>query len=363
MRAALLREGSATLALEEVALAEPVGREVVVRTAAVGLCHSDYHVVDGTLVRPRPILLGHEAAGVVAAVGPEVRTVAVGDHVVTCLVMGCGDCARCDAGDPARCSRPDATRRVRGAPARLTCDGQPVGVMTNIGALAESMLVDERALTVVPSTVPFRLACLLGCAVVTGLGAVFNVARVQPGETVAVIGCGGVGLNVVQGARIAGARRIVAIDLNPGKLQLARRLGATDVIDGSGGDPLAAALAIVGDGVDHAFEVVGRPSTVRQAHELAAPGRRAYALGIQSDDAEVTLSALGLRRGKSLTGVFMGDTVPSRDIPRYVELWQRGELDLESMVSNEVSLDAVNDGFARMADGATARTVVTLPGP
>ena len=366
MRAAILRDGTSTLVVEDVEHDAPIGREVLVRTAAVGLCHSDYHVIDGVLDRPRPILLGHEGAGVVEGVGPDVRSVTVGDHVVACLVMGCGECARCAAGDPVRCLRPETTRRPSGSSPRLTAGGTPVGQMTNIGALAETMLLDERALTVVPVSIPLRLACLLGCAVVTGLGAVFNVARVQPGETVAVIGCGGVGLNVIQGARIAGAGRIVAIDVNPGKLALARRLGATDVVDGSLADPVAQTLALLStnggtvDGVDHAFEVVGRPSTVRQAFALAAPGRRAYALGVQADDAEVTLPAVGLRRGRSVTGVFMGDTVPARDIPRYVELWERGELDLASLVSHEVPLDDVNAGFAQMADGATARTIVTF---
>ena len=375
MRAAILRDGTSTLVVEDVEHDAPIGREVLVRTAAVGLCHSDYHVIDGVLNRPRPILLGHEGAGVVEGVGPDVRSVTVGDHVVACLVMGCGECARCAAGDPVRCLRPETTRRPSGSSPRLTAGGTPVGQMTNIGALAETMLLDERALTVVPVSIPLRLACLLGCAVVIGLGAVFNVARVQPGETVAVIGCGGVGLNVIQGARIAGAGRIVAIDVNPGKLALARQLGATDVVDGSLADPVAQTLALLStnggtgdgvdsafevDGVDHAFEVVGRPSTVRQAFALAAPGRRAYALGVQADDAEVTLPAVGLRRGRSVTGVFMGDTVPARDIPRYVELWERGELDLASLVSHEVPLDDVNAGFAQMADGATARTIVTF---
>ena len=232
--------------------------------------------------------------------------------------------------------------------------------MGGVGGLAERVLMDERGVIAIPDDVPVELAAILGCAVVTGLGAVFHVAHVEPGDTVAVIGCGGVGLNVIQGARIAGAARIVAIDANPQKLPLAGRLGATDLVEATDADPVEAVRALTGAGVDHAFEVVGRPATVALAMDMAAPGRAAYVVGVMSDDAQLTIAATHFRRGKSLRGVFMGGGQPKVDIPRYVELWRRGLLDLESMVSRTLTLDEVNDGFRALASGEVARAVVRL---
>ena len=358
MRAAVLFEGTDQLEIVDVEHDEPRGREILVKTEAVGLCHSDYHVMDGTLVRSRPMIPGHEAAGVVIAVGPDVTSVSVGDHVVTCLVMGCRDCPACSAGMPTQCSQPTATKRAAGLPPRLTVSGKPVGVMSNIGALAERMVLDERAVVVVPSSLSLTLAPLFGCAVVTGLGAVMNIAHVQPGESVAVVGCGGIGLNVIQGARIAGAGRIIAVDRNPAKFELARQLGATDTIDASAGDPVVALRDLVGAGVHHAFEVVGQEATVQQALDMAAPGANAYLVGIFGDDATVTLPATAFRRGKSMVGVFMGATEPLVDIPRYVDLLTSHELDLASMVSNVITLDQVNEGFTAMLRADGARTVV-----
>ena len=230
--------------------------------------------------------------------------------------------------------------------------------MANVGALGDLMLLDERATTAVSADIPLELACILGCAVVTGLGAALNTADVQPGDSVAVIGCGGVGLNVIQGARIAGARHIVAIDANPGKLHRARQLGATELVDASATDAVQAVRDITSGGADHVFEVVGRPALVRQAFDMASPGRTAYVLGIQSDDAELTLPVTGFRRGKRIVGVFMGDTVPRTDIPRYIDLWRAGRLDLSGMVSHTLPLEQVNDGFAMMAAGEAARIVI-----
>lgn len=335
-----------------------MGREVLIRTLAAGLCHSDYHYLDGTLRRPRPVILGHEGAGVVEAIGPDVRDIAVGDHVVTCLVMGCGECERCRSGEVTWCLHPEQTKRAAGQPPRLQLDGVSVGQMANVGSFADRILVDERAVTTIASDVPMELACVLGCAVVTGLGAVLNTANVQRGESVVVIGCGGVGLNVVQGARIAGAGQIVAVDANPAKLTRAQQFGATDVVDASIVDAVDTVRRVTGVGADHVFEVVGRPALVRQAFDMAAPGRTAYVVGVQSDDAELTVPVVGFRRGKKIVGVFMGDTDPRADIPTYADLWRTGQLDLESLVSHTITLDEINDGFAMMAGGEAARTVI-----
>ena len=359
MRAAILHDGADDLVIDEIEHDAPGPHEVVIGIEACGLCHSDLHYLDGTLVRPRPQVLGHEAAGVAEAVGSAVQSISVGDRVVTCLLAGCGACPSCQRGAPGLCTRPEAIRRGPGERPRLTTlDGTAVTAMAGVGALAERVLMDGRGVIAIPNDVPVELAALLGCAVVTGLGAVFHVAQVRPGDTVAVIGCGGVGLNVIQGARIAGAARIVAIDANPHKLPLAGELGATDLVDASAGDPVDVVRGLTAAGVDYAFEVVGRPATVAMALEMTAPGRTACVVGVMSDDAEITIPAIHLRRGKSLRGVYMGGGQPQVDIPRYVELWRRGLLDLESMVSRTLTLDEVNEGFRALASGEVARAVV-----
>ncbi len=364
MRAACLVAEREGVVVQDVEIDQPIGREVVIRTNAVGLCHSDLHVVDGTLARPRPLVLGHEAAGIVEAVGPDVGDVRVGDHVVTCLVAPCGTCARCALGEEHLCVGTAFVRRPAGAAPRLHRDGVAVGQMAGIGALAERILVDERAVTVIPAEMPDELAALLGCAVVTGLGSVFNVARVGAGQRVVVIGCGGIGLSIVQGARIAGAAQVVAVDVSADKLDLASRLGATHGVDASaaGGDAVAAVIAATDGGADHVFEAVGRPATVHQAIAMAAPGRTVYVVGMLPDGASVSVPAAALRRCITLTGVFMGAAVPRRDIPAYVELWQRGELDLATMVSDVLPPERVGEGFAALAAGRVARAVIGYTG-
>lgn len=361
MRAALLNEGSSELVIEEVSHGEVGPHEVLVRIEACGLCHSDYHYIDGTLNRPRPQVLGHEAVGFVEAIGSAVELHRVGDRVVTCLVAGCGNCRACRRGQPAMCGNPLATRRSSGQPGRVVNSaGVTVGAMGGVGSLADKVLCDERGLIGIPTDVPAPLAAILGCAVITGLGAALNVAKVRPGDTVAIIGLGGVGLNVLQGCRISGAARIIAVDLSDEKLERAGRLGATDLVNPSAGDPVAAVRALEPDGVDHAFEVVGRPALAVQAFEMARMGGAAYVVGVMPDDARIDLPAMGMRRGKQLLGVFMGGGDPQVDIPKAVDLWRRGLLDLESMVSRTLPLEQVNEGFAALAAGEVARAVVVM---
>jgi S-(hydroxymethyl)glutathione dehydrogenase / alcohol dehydrogenase len=358
MKAAALLDGHDQLSIVAIDHDQPGPREALVQIEAVGLCHSDYHYIDRTLDRPRPVVLGHEAVGRVTAVGRDVTAIKVGDRVITCLVVGCGACPQCLDHEPTGCSDPNAIKRPGGAAPRLTLDGKAVNVMANIGAMADYALLDERALTVIGEDIPAHLAAIVGCAVVTGVGAVLNVAKVQRGETVAVIGCGGVGLNVIQGARLAGASRIIAVDLSPAKLALAEKLGATHVIDASSADAVAAVQAL--GGVDHAFEVIGRPATVAQALDMVKTNRAAYVVGVMGDAVELNLKAIHFRRGKKLIGVFMGGCEPRRDIPRYIEFWRQGRLDLETMVSGTVPLEKVNEGFAAMLAGEAARTVVVM---
>lgn len=361
MKAAVLRDGSDRLSIESITHTELTPREVEVHTRACGLCHSDLHVLDGTLDRPRPHVLGHEAAGIVTAIGSGVTSVEVGDHVVTCLVQGCGGCRRCTGGEPTLCTDPAATHRPPGAPSRLqTSEGADITVMGNVGGLTETMVIDERGLVVVPDDLPFELAAILGCAVVTGMGAVLNVADVQPGDTVAVIGCGGVGLNVIQGARIAGAARIIAVDVSAEKLSTALDLGATDTVDSSLVDAVDTVRAMTDGGVDHAFEVVGRPATAEQAVAMAANGRSAYIAGVMADDTTFRVRAESTKRGKSVVGIFMGSTQPDIDIPAYVRMWRDGRLDLAGMVSRLMPLDDVDDGFRALAAGEVNRAVVVF---
>jgi S-(hydroxymethyl)glutathione dehydrogenase/alcohol dehydrogenase len=261
MKAAVLREVGKPMAIEEVQIAEPAAQEVLVRVKAVGLCHSDLHVIDGHLPSALPIILGHEAAGIVERVGSAVTNVQPGDHVIANLVFHCGHCAHCLSGHPNRCMPPDA-RRAPGEPPRLSAGGVAIDQFCGTGSFAEFMLVHASGCVPIRKDMPFDCACLISCGVTTGFGAATRTANVQPGETVAVIGCGGVGLAAVNGAAVAGARRIIAIDRVPMKLDMARSFGATDVINAADTDPVVAVMALTDAwGVDHAIEAIGMPAT------------------------------------------------------------------------------------------------------
>ncbi|MDR7443600.1 MAG: alcohol dehydrogenase catalytic domain-containing protein, partial [Armatimonadota bacterium] len=252
MKAAVLQEAKKPLVIQEVEIDEPGPREVVVRTVAAGVCHSDLHIADGDLPAPLPMVLGHEAAGVVEKVGGLVTRVRPGDHVVVCVTAFCGQCDKCLTGHLNLCRSP-YTRRDPSEPPRLRRNGQPVNQFANVGAFAEKMLIHENAVVKIPEDVPLEAAALLSCGVLTGVGAVFNTAKVQPGSTVAVFGLGGVGISVVQGAYLAGARRIIAVDILPQKLEIAKRFGATDVVNASEVDPVEAILRLTGEGEDYSF--------------------------------------------------------------------------------------------------------------
>jgi len=362
MRAAVLFAAPGELEVVDVEIDEPRGREVLVRTVAAGLCHSDLHVLRGAITRPVPSVLGHESAGIVEAVGPDVTTVAVGDHVVCCLSVFCGTCRRCLAGDTWLCEDKAATGRRPGEPARLHARGEPVHAFSHIDGLAELLLVHENATVRVPRDLPLDRAALLGCGVLTGLGAVLNAARVRPGDTTVVVGCGGIGLNAVQGCVLAGASRIVAVDRVPSKLALARTLGATDLVDASTGDPVEAVRDLTGGGVDHAFEAVGLPVTVQQSFAMLRRGGTAWVIGVLPEGSRIELPGTDLLAAKTLAGVFMGSNHFKLDLPTYAEWYLRGRLRLDELISARIPLDAVNDGFAALATGEPARSLVVLDG-
>jgi S-(hydroxymethyl)glutathione dehydrogenase/alcohol dehydrogenase len=361
MRAAILAEAPGSLTVDDVTIEKPDPDEVLVRVVACGLCHSDVHVLDAHLPAVLPTVLGHECAGVVEAVGSDVSEVRPGDRVVTCTSQFCGSCRTCGAGETWLCER---RRQIGRAPENppLRWRDRPLHAMGSLGGLAEQMLVHRNALVPIPAEVPLDRAALLGCAVLTGVGSVFNGARVRPGETVAVIGCGGVGLNIVQGARIAGAERIVAIDRQPAKLELARIFGATDVVDASAtDDPAAAVVELTAGGVDHAFEAVGLPVTIGQAFEMARPGRTAYVVGVPA--AGVSLEVPGgplVFRSKALRGLIMGASRFKEDIPMLARLYLQGRLLLDELVAERIGLDDVNHGYDTLRTGVAARSVVTF---
>ena len=357
MRAAVSR-AAGTLEIEDVWVDEPRGREVLVRTAAVGVCHSDRHFFQGTITGPHPTIHGHEASGVVVALGDQVVGLSVGDNVVVSLSVSCGSCTFCWTGRPFLCSARESTRRAPAESPRLR-DGRGTTLeqFVDVSAFAELMLVHERAVVAIPSDVPMDSAAMLGCAVVTGLGAVFNTAGVRPGDRVAVVGCGGVGLNVVQGARIAGASQIIAIDLMPDNLEVARRLGATHVVEAGAQDPLGEVLAASGGGVDHSFEAVGRADTCVLAFRMLRPDGTATVVGLLPSGTRIPVPAEDLLRGKRIQGSVMGSTRLPVDIGRYLDLLASGRLILDGSSCPRIGLDDLGQV---LSDGPPASATRTL---
>ncbi len=360
MKAAVLNEAGKPLIIEQVQIDKPGPHEVLIRTAACGLCHSDLHFIDGAYPHPMPCIAGHEAAGIVEAVGSEVRTVKVGDAVVTCLSAFCGHCEYCVTGRMALCMGGD-TRRAAGAPARITRpDGSLVNQMLNLSAFAEMMLIHEHACVAINPEMPLDRAAIIGCAVTTGAGTIFNVCKVTPGETVAVIGCGGVGLATINAAKIAGAGRIIAADPIAEKRALAIKLGATDVIDATADGAAASIVEMTKGGVDHAIEAVGRPASAQLAVSILRRGGTATILGMMPLGEKVGLSAMDLLQSKKLQGALMGGNHFPVDIPRLVDFYMRGLLDLDTIIAERITLDAINTGFDAMRRGDAARSVIVF---
>jgi S-(hydroxymethyl)glutathione dehydrogenase/alcohol dehydrogenase len=359
MRAAILETVPGELVIDEVTLMDIGPDEVLVQTAACGLCHSDLHVMEGKMVMPTPILLGHEASGVVQAVGADVTEFAPGDHVVGCLNVHCNECYQCLRGRRYLCERRRVLTYRADGTSRVRRGEQGITQMSGLGGFAEQMLAHRNGLVKVPEELPLELGALLGCAVVTGVGSVFNAARVRPGSTVAVIGCGGIGLNIVQGARLAGAERIIAVDLNQEKLELARTFGATDTVNGAETDAVQAVIELTSGGVDAAFEAIGLPSAVAQAFQMIRSGSVAYMVGVPPAGAMIELpGAQMLAQHRGLQGVFMGANDFKRDIPMLANLYLQGRLKLDELVAARITLDEVNQGYDAMKKGTEARSVI-----
>jgi S-(hydroxymethyl)glutathione dehydrogenase/alcohol dehydrogenase len=357
MRAAVFTEVNAPLSVEDVTPLDPGPGDVVVQVQASGVCHSDLSISRGYTGGATPMVLGHEGAGVVVSAGPAVRRVKAGDRVVASFAPSCGHCFFCLRDQANLC---DQSFAVMMAPRVRRADGSVVGCMTGLGTFSDLMTLDERSVVKVETDLPSEQLALIGCGVTTGVGAALNTARVAPGSSVVVIGCGGVGQSVIQGARIAGAGRIIAVDPVELKRKTAEQLGATDLVDPSAGDPVERVKAVTGGrGADYAFEVIGLPDTVAQAYASARRGGTVVIVGMPRMDAQVTLSAWSLFYDEKRTlGCYYGSAQVRRDFPRFVELVETGRLDIGSMVSRRIKLDDVNDAFRAMEAGEVIRSVI-----
>ncbi len=360
VKAAVFREVGAPLAIESVEVADPGPEEVLVRTAACGVCHSDLHFVQGSIAGPSPCVPGHEPAGVVEAVGESVTIVAPGDHVIACTSMYCGNCLQCLRGHRHLCVNRGAYRRGADEPPRLSQAGSEIYQFADLAGFAERMLLHERAVVKIDDDLPLDKAAIVGCAVTTGVGAALNTARVEPGSSVAVFGAGGVGISIIQGARIAGALQIIAVDLLDQKLETARHFGATDTLNASDGEVVRAIKRLSDGGVDYSFDAVGNAGLVEQCFYCLAPRGTATVVGVIPPDQKIQLTPGHFFVEKRLIGCMMSSNRFHLDAPRYLELYRQKRLDLDSMVSRHVRLDDVEDAFRAMEAGEVTRTVITF---
>ena len=357
MKAAILHEPKQPMTIEEVEVRKPGRQEVLVRTVAAGLCHSDLHFIDGTYPSPLPVVLGHEAAGIVEQVGEDVTGLKPGDHVISCLSVFCGECECCVTGHMSLCTN-TAVKMPPGAAQRLTWKGKHVNQFVNLSSFAELMLVHQHAVVKIREDMPLDKASLIGCSVMTGFGAVAHTADVSPGQSVAVFGVGGIGLSAIQSARLSGAGRIFAVDIDPTKEALARQFGATDFVDASAGDPAVQLMDAAGDGVDHAFECVGLKVTAEQAFRSLRTRGTATLIGLFPPTQNLEFNGFSFFRERRVQGSNMGSNHFPVDMPRLVDFYMQGRLKLDEMVSGTITLNQINEGFAALAKGGIARNVI-----
>jgi NDMA-dependent alcohol dehydrogenase len=364
-KAAVLFEAGRKLEIRELDVQDPGPGEVRIRMAAAGVCHSDLHVMTGHLSAPLPAVLGHEGAGVVEDVGPGVASFQPGDHVIPLWRLSCGECAYCTGGRPALCAAGTEIRwsgRLADGTSRFSLDGQEIKHFAGVSSFSSITVVPEKAVLKIPHDLPLERAALLGCAVITGVGAVVSAAQVRPGSSVAVFGTGGVGINVVQGAVLAGAEKIIAVDLLESRLEHARGFGASHTVNASAQDAVEGVRALTGgEGVDYAFEVVGRPETMRQAYDCLAKRGTAIVVGLTPTTAEVSVPALSLvYEERVLTGSLYGSAAPKIDIPRLIDLYRAGKIKLDELLTHSYPLEEINEAYAALERGDTLRSVVTF---
>jgi S-(hydroxymethyl)glutathione dehydrogenase/alcohol dehydrogenase len=364
-KAAVLHEVGRPLVVETIEADALRADDVLVRIRASGLCHTDWEVMQGSLAYPLPIVLGHEGAGVVEAVGDRVTAVQPGDHVVCSWNPHCGHCFYCERDQPILCepfTRHQPQGHLLDGTSRLSLGGEKLHHFSMICSHAEYCVVPESGAIAVPKEIPFDRACLIGCGVMTGVGAAVRIARVPVGAQVAVFGAGAVGLNVVQGARLAGAERIIAVDIHSGKLELAREMGATDTVNAAREDPAAAIRALTaGRGADYSFEAAGIVHSLQPAIEACRPGGTIVILGKTQVDARVPLRWGSLMGERWITRSSYGGARPRRDFPLLARLYLEGQLKLDELITRRLKLEEINEGFAQMDKGALVRAVVTFP--
>jgi len=359
LKAAIFHGAHQPLTIEDVTVSNPQSREVLIRTAAVGVCHSDLHYIDGLYYTQAPSILGHEASGVVEKTGSEVSYVKPGDHVITCLSVFCGHCEYCVTGRLFSCQNPETSRHPDSKP-RLSQDGKTIHQFYDLSSFAEKMLVHENALVKITPQMPLDRAALIGCAVTTGFGAVTNTADIEVGSTVAVIGCGGVGLSAVNGAAIAGAGRIIAVDVVEDKLEVAKTFGATDTVNALRCDAVEAVKELTCGGVEYSFEALGRKETCEQAFKMLRPSGVATVIGMVPQGQLIEIEGADLISDKRLQGSNMGSNRFRVDMPRYVDFYLRGLLKLDEMISRRITLEQVNEAFEEMKRGPSVRSVIVF---
>ena len=358
MKAAVLFGPNEPLRIEDVSTRKPGPREVLLRTAFAGLCGTDLHFMEARTPHPMPVVLGHESSGIVEAVGSEVSYVKPGDHVITCLSVFCGTCEHCTSGHPALCFNPDV-KLAPGVSERLQWKRRErVHSFMNLSSFAEQMLVHENAVVKIRTDMPLDRAALVGCAVMTGYGSVMNTAKVRPGETVAVIACGGVGMAAINSAYIAGAERIIAIDTNDDKRELARNAGATDFLKPQDGDIVEQVIDLTNGGVDHAFDCLGSRRTAQDAFRMLAFRGAATLVGLFEDGETIELTGTAFLRERKVQGSLLGSNRFRVDMPRIIELYMQGRMKLDQLISQKIRLEDINDGFTAMKKGEVVRTVI-----
>ncbi len=353
---------SKPLIIEELDLDPPGEGEILIRIRAAGLCHSDLSTVNGDRPRDMPMVLGHEAAGEVMELGPGVRDVKVGDHVILVFVPSCGHCAPCSEGRPALCepgAKANGAGTLISGGVRLKHKGKPVNHHVGVSAFAEYAVVSQNSVVRIDKTLPFEEAALFGCAVITGAGAVINTAQIRAGSTVAIVGLGGVGLMAMLAARVAGCRQIIAIDMIEDKLKLAKQLGATHTVNASANDAIQQVKDLTGGGVEYAFEMASSVKALDLAYRVTRRGGTTVTASLPHPSHTVAIAATQLTaEERTLKGSYVGSCVPSRDIPRFISLYQQGLLPVDRLMSERIALKDINIGFDRLADGATVRQIL-----
>ena len=355
---------SKPMSIEELDLAKPGERELLVQVRAASLCHSDLSTINGDRPRQMPMVLGHEAAGVVVECGPGVHDLKPGDRVVMVFAPSCGECVACKEGHPGRCEpgqKANGAGTLLGGGIRLSQRGQPVYHHVGVSAFADHCVVNRGSAVKIDDKLPFDEAALFGCAVLTGVGAALNTAQVFPGARVAVVGLGGVGLNALLGALVAGASQLVAIDVHDDKLALAKKLGATDTVNAKDADAIQKVKDLTGGGVDFAFEMAGSVQAMELAYRITRRGGTTVTAGLPHPDARWPLQHVNLTaEERTVKGSYMGSCVPPRDMPRYIELFRKGMLPVDKLMSDHIKLEDINIGFDRLASGHTVRQIIMI---